>query len=140
MDHRKRKHNKEQSSIDEFPEDFDDVYFYNHALERDKRIGVLRNIVYKQLKNSIIERVAGYKDNEFEVCDKYEVEFNFNNVNTNSFNLFQWGVVREELQERGFDARFVFENETPIKMIVPIERSIDLKQTLDERLKQDSQL
>ena len=139
MNRHRNRHQKTEhvSKLDEFPEDFDDCFFHNQAVEQDKKIPVLRNIVYKKIKNAIIDRVAEHK-NDFPLTDKFVVSFE-----TTGFSEFQWAVIREELQDCGFDPYFEFEEEKKdgeetttrrMKALhVPIERTISLTETLKEK-------
>ena len=131
MDRRRNKQQKSEpySKLDEFPEEFDDLFFLNHTVEQDKRIPLLRGMVYKKIKNAIIDRVSEYGD-DIEIEDKLDVVFD----TTVEFTRFQWAVIRDELLDRGFDAHFTFDKEKVTSLIVPLERSIDLEETLEERL------
>ncbi len=105
MDRHRRNPKKENAvKLEEFPDDFTDVYFHNYTVEQDKKISVLRNIVYKKIKNAIIDRVAAYKDYNLE--DKFTVDFN-----TEGFTVFQWAVMREELNRCGLEAEFILDEE-----------------------------
>jgi hypothetical protein len=119
-----------EGKLEEFPDDFDDVFFHNETVDQDTRIKVLRSIVYKKIKKSIIERVLSYKTGEFPLEDIINVEFDI----VTDFSEFQWAVVREELLDRGFDAKFIFDENNKIKSLtVPIRRTISLTETLDEK-------
>ncbi len=129
--HRRNKHQKNNSTskqLDEFPEDFDDVFFHNHTVEQDKKISILRNIVYKKVENAVIDRVSEYKGSDFALEDKLVVDFD-----TTGFSDFQWAVIREELQEHGFDARFGLTEGKISSFHIPVERSINLTETLNEK-------
>lgn len=118
-----------EGKLDEFPEDFDDVFFHNETVDQDTRIKVLRNVVFKKIKKSIIDRVLSYKTGEFPLEDNIVVDFDIT-----GFSEFQWAVIREELLDRGFDARFGFdENNKMTSLHVPIKRTISLTETLDEK-------
>ena len=137
MNRQRNRHQKTDpvSKLDEFPDDFDDVFFHNQAVEQDKKIPVLRNIVYKKIKNAIIDRVSEYKNGEFPLEDKFTID-----IETSGFTEFQLAVVREELLERGFDARFNFDNNKIKTLTVPIERTISLTETLDEKEKREQRV
>lgn len=131
MNRYRNKQSKLQSEgkIDEFPEDFDDVFFHNETVDQDTRIKVLRNIVYKKIKKSIIDQVLSYKTGEFPLEDTLVVDFE-----VTGFSEFQWAVVREELLDRRFDARFEFDEDNKMKLLhVPIKRTISLTETLSEK-------
>jgi hypothetical protein len=118
--------------IDEFPHLFDDSFFHNQTLDQDKNISVLRNIVYRKIKKDIINHVTNYQLDNFPINDKFEIIFE-----TDKYTRFQWAVIRRELLNCGFDARFTFNSrDCGIKnMIVPIERRISLIETLSQREK-----
>ena len=119
-----------EGKLEEFPDDFDDVFFHNETVDQDTRIKVLRSVVYKKIKKSIIDRVLSYKTGEFPLEDIINVEFDI----VTDFSEFQWAVVREELLDRGFDAKFSFDENNKIKSLnVPIKRTISLTETLDEK-------
>lgn len=131
MNRYRNKQSKLQSEgkLDEFPEDFDDVFFHNETVDQDTRIKALRSVVYKKIKKSIIDRVLSYKTGEFPLEDTLIVDFEIT-----GFSEFQWAVVREELLDRGFDARFGFDDDNKIKSLhVPVKRTISLTETLDEK-------
>lgn len=114
------------SRLDEFPDEFDDIYFYNHVVESDSKAPVLRGVVYKKIRDAIIDRVAEYKDVELE--DVFQVDFDLD-----GFTIFQWSVIHEELLSRGFDSEFIFEDDKPVKLIVKIERKNNLYETIRSR-------
>jgi hypothetical protein len=118
------------SRIDEFPHLFDDSFFYNQTLDQNKHISILRNIVYRKIKKDIIDRVTNYQLENFPLNDKFEIIFE-----TDEYTEFQWAVIRRELLDCGFDARFTFDskNREIRNMIVPIERKISLFETLSHR-------
>lgn len=127
--------NESGSKLDEFPEDFDDVFFHNLVVDQDRKIPVLRSIVYKKIKNAIIDRSAEYKTGGVELEDKFTVDFT-----SDGFTKFQWAVVREELLGVGFDASFEFDETGNIKSLhVPIERSISVTETLKEKDKREQE-
>ena len=128
MDRRRRdeKRKSQVSTMDEFPEEFDDVFFHNFTLETDKKIPVLRNIVYKKIKNYIIERVSEYKNIELE--DSFQVQFT-----TDGFTNFQWAVIREELMEQGFNVNSSLdETGKLVGITVLISRKITLTGSRDD--------
>lgn len=135
MNRQRTRHQKSDnlSKLDEFPDDFDDVYFHNQAVEQDKKIPIVRNIVYKKIKNAIIDRVSEYKEDDFPLNDKFTIDFELTN-----YSEFQWAVIREELVNCGFDARFEFDdNKKPVNLQVFVERTIDVNETLEEKLKHE---
>ena len=132
---RKNKRLDDVSKLDEFPDDFSDVYFHNQTVEADKRIPILRNIVYKKIRDSIIDRIVDYKD-KIPLNDTYNIEFTIG-----EFNEFQWGVIRDELQNLGFDPYFEWKDadNSLHQMIVPIERKLDLEETRLEKIKREEE-
>lgn len=130
--HRRSQKSESGSRMGEFPEDFDDVFFHNQAVEQEKRILLLRGLVYKKIKNAIIDRVSEYKSGEFPLEDSFVVEFE-----TADFNEFQWAVVREELLGCGFNARFEIVDGKITTLYVPVTRTISLTETLDEKLERE---
>lgn len=129
MNNRQRnRHQREHTSkLDVFPEEFDDIYFHEQTVEQDKNIAILRSMVYKKIKTAIIDRVSKYTLNEFSLEDKFNVDFD-----VESFSPFQWAVIREELLDRGFDAKFNFTEGKISSMTVPVERTISLTETLKD--------
>lgn len=128
----KNKRDEPHTKLDEFPDDFDDVFFYNMTIESDSRIPLLRSVVYKKIKNAIIDRVAEY-GSTISVDDSFTVEFK-----TDDFSQFQWAVVREELLDRGFDAKFSLDDGKITAMNVYIDRKISLTETIHDRVHEDS--
>ncbi len=131
--------------LEEFPKDFDNTYFIGRTVSKRKSISILRHIVYRKIKNTIDERVDSYdKNKDIDIDDKFTVEFKMEDYK--DYAQFDWAVIRAELLDCGYDAKLVFE---PIKdedvrkdntvvrkfqsLVVPIERTINLLETLDDR-------
>jgi hypothetical protein len=132
-----KKHRRPQSGVplklDEFPEDFDDLFFHNLTVDSQQKIGILRSIVYKTIKNQIYDRIKSYKDDNIPLEDKFEVSFK-----TEGYTEFQWAVVRDELLHCGYDPKSVFNDENKlVELIVSIERTINLTKTLEERMREE---
>jgi hypothetical protein len=121
--------------LEEFPEDFDDVFFHNKTVEYCKNISILRNVVYKKLKTAITDRITSYSASSVSSLpleDKFTVTFELN-----GYSIFDWSVIREELMERGFVCEFVFEennttNNIPLSLFVELERKIKLTGPLED--------
>ena len=119
---RENRENKSRNSkLDEFPEDFDDVSFHNEAVDQERKIPVLRQIVYKKLKNEIVDRVASYEIGKFPLEDKFDVV-----LDISTYTEFQWAVIVEELSDRGFNVKVDLEDNKLKSITVEIERSISL--------------
>jgi hypothetical protein len=119
--------------LDEFPEEFDNTFFVNHLVDSDSKIPVLRNVVYRKIKDAIVDRSAEWKSaDDVPLKDEFLVSFT-----TEGFSQFQWGIVKDELLDCGFDARFEFETvegkERATKMIVKVELDVDLHETIEDR-------
>lgn len=128
--------NKKNTNIklDEFPEDFDDVLFHNKTVSKTSQIQIIRNEVYKAVRNAIIDRITSYKE-IVPLNDDFNVT-----ISVDKKKLFySYAIVREELLDRGFDARFEYDiddvdKKFPSSIIIPVERKTDTKITLTEKL------
>lgn len=132
-----KKHRRPQNGVplklDDFPDDFDDMYFHNLTVDSQHKIGILRSIVYKTIKTQIYDKIKTYEDNNIPLEDKFDVKFK-----TEGFSDFDWAIVRDDLLHCGFDPKSIFdENNKLIEIVVPIERKITLTKTLQERMKED---
>lgn len=124
--HRRNRHHTKEAILKEFPEEFDDVFFHKIAVSYDKKIPVLRNIVYKRIKSSIIDRVEKYTD--IPLNDSFTLSFP-----RGEYSDFQWGVIKEELLDYGFDAKLLLKEGKVEEMTVNIERLMNLPETLQDR-------
>lgn len=121
--YRSRQQRNEGGKLMNFPDDFCDVFFHNEMIEADKKIPHLRYVVYRKIKDSIIERVSSSRDlKQQPLKDSFDVTFE-----TSGYSEFQWAVIREELMDVGFDAEFSFNDDTIDKLIVTVKREISLK-------------
>lgn len=117
-----------QPKLDEFPDDFDDTFFHNELVETNRKIPVLRSIVYRKVKDAITERVTSYGDNNSTpLSDKFDVDFL-----TEGFSEFEWAVVREEIMSQGIEVTSEFKDEKLFALHVHIERDISLTMTMKE--------
>lgn len=131
---RRRRPQGGNMKLDEFPEEFDDLFFYNKTCDNDSRLPILRGIVYKKFKDAVADRIKTYND-KVPVNDEFEVELE---VKDSGFTLFHWSVIRDELLYRGFDPKNYYEDDgTLLRIVVKVERKIDLDKTLKERMKED---
>jgi hypothetical protein len=125
---RRRNQKSTNPKLDQFPDDFDVDFFHQTVIDRDDKVSILRNMVYKKIKNKIIERVAEYTDDNITLEDKFVVDFELT-----GYQVFQWAVIREELLNLQFDSYFKFENDKPISFHVDVVRDIDIFETLKEK-------
>ena len=133
-----KKHRRPQNGVplnlDDFPDDFDDLIFHNSTVDSQKKIKILRSIVYQTIKNEVYDRVKSYSD-DIPLEDKIEVKFK-----TNGYSLFEWAIVRDDLLHCGFDPKNVYdENNKLVEIVIPIERKISLTKTLEERIKEEEE-
>ncbi len=91
--------------MEEFPEEFDDVFLHNELVDKNKRIPLLRHNVYKTVKDAIKKRVDSYTD-ALDLEDKFNVVHEEEN-----YSNFEWAVVREEIIDRGFTCNALFDKE-----------------------------
>jgi len=116
-----------QPKLDEFPEDFDDTFFHNELVETNRRIPVLRNIVYRKVKDAITSRIESYGNGPAPLADKFDVDFP-----VDGFSEFEWAVVREEVMSQGINATSEFKDEKLFAVHLHIERDISLTMTMKE--------
>lgn len=116
-----------QPKLDEFPDDFDDSYFHNELVETNRKIPVLRNVVYRKVKDAVTSRVESYGNNSAPLSDKFDVDFL-----TEGFSDFEWAVVREEIMSQGIEVTSEFKDEKLFAIHVHIEREISLTMTMKE--------
>lgn len=130
-----RKKNNSESKLEEFPEELDDILFFNECVkQQDRKLKILRSIVYKNINEAIIDKVSSY-DDDFKLEDIFTV-----NIPNTNFTNFQWSVIREELLWRGIDSKSVLGEDGKLKSLdVIIERKSSLTQTLDEHLAERKQ-
>lgn len=130
MSRNKNNYNKRrgsQAKLDEFPDDFDDTFFHNELVENNRKIPVLRNIVYRKVKDSVTERVESYGDNMIPLTDKFTVDFL-----TEGYSDFEWAVVREEMMSQGIEVTSEFREDKLFSISVHISREISLTMTMRE--------
>ena len=133
--HRRNKGNTkrrgEEPKLDEFPEEFDDTFFHNELVESNRKIPVLRHIVYRKIRDVVTDRILSYNNQStIPLTDRFDVEFVIGDF---SFSEFEWAVVREELMRVGIEPRSEFSPENKLsKLIVSIEREISLTMTMRE--------
>ena len=117
-----------QPKLDEFPEDFNETFFHNELVENNRKIPVLRNIVYRKVKDAVTSRIESYGDNILPLSDKFDVDFAID-----GFSEFEWAVVREEIMGQGIDVSSEFNDDGKfIAVHVHIEREISLTMTMKE--------
>lgn len=126
MSRRMNKHRNESKKMDEFPEEFDDTFFHNELFEQNRNIPVLRNLVYRKIRDAITERIDSYGD-KIPLVDKFNVDFPIDR-----FSEFEWAVVREEIMYRGINVSCEFVDEKLHTIHVHIEREISLTKTIEE--------
>lgn len=126
MSRRTNKHRNESKRMDEFPEEFDDTFFHTELVEQNRNIPVLRNIVYRKIRDSISERIDSYVD-KTPLVDKFNVDFP-----VDKFSDFEWSVIREEIMYRGINVSSEFVDEKLYMIHVHIEREISLTKTMEE--------
>jgi hypothetical protein len=125
MANRQRRYHTESATLEEFPEDLDDVYFHNLVIDHARGIGKLRNIIFKKIKEGVTERIKNYDiiplEDTFTIRVEREVEIKGELApNRNkSFQEFEWAVIREELIDRGLATEI-----HPDHMLITIERKI----------------
>lgn len=128
---RNNNHNKRRGSqpkLDEFPEDFDDTFFHNELVENNRKIPVLRNIVFRKVKDAVTARIESYGVNTTPpLTDKFDVDFL-----VEGFSEFEWAVVREEIMSQGIEVTSEFKDEKLFAIHVHIERKISLTMTMKE--------
>lgn len=116
-----------QPKLDEFPDDFDDTFFHNELVETNRKIPVLRNIVFRKVKDAVTSRVESYGSNPPPLTDKFDVDFL-----VEGFSEFEWAVVREEIMSQGIEVTSEFKDEKLFAIHVHIEREISLTMTMKE--------
>jgi hypothetical protein len=117
--------------LDEFPDNFDDMLFHVRTIELNDRLPILRGKVFKTFKNAIDNRIDGYKG-DIPLKDKFDVVFT---VKDSGFSLYQWGIIREELLERGFDPINNYDdNGNLVEITTTVERTLNLDKSLEERM------
>lgn len=127
MSNHQNKRRGTQAKMDEFPEDFDDTFFHNELVESNRRIPVLRNIVYRKVKDAVTSRIESYGMNPPPLTDKFDVDFP-----RDDFSEFEWAVIREEIMSSGIDATSEIVDGKLIAMHVHIVRDISLTMTMKE--------
>jgi hypothetical protein len=126
---RKNNHNKRRGSqpkMDEFPDEFDDSFFHNELVDINRRIPILRNTVFRKVKEAVTERVHSYGSN-VPLEDHLDVTFP-----TEGFTEFEWAVVREEIMSQGIDVTSEFKEGRLFSISVHIEREISLTTTMKD--------
>jgi hypothetical protein len=103
MDRQRRNKRDPQSILIEFPDDFDDLYYHTEMLKATKEIDILRNVVYKRVKEAVISRVKSQTP-PFALVDRFVVT-----MDTGDYSNFSWAVIREDLMKSGFEADFEFD-------------------------------
>lgn len=135
MSRNKNKRRGSQPKLDEFPEDFDDTFFHNELVEHNRNIPVLRNIIYRKVKDAITTRVESYGTNPAPLTDKFDVDFL-----TDGFSDFEWAVVREEMMSQGINVTSEFKDEKLFAIHVHVSRDISLTMTMKEMEIRDGDL
>ena len=126
MSHRSNKRRGSSTKLDEFPEDFDDTFFHNELVDSNRKIPILRNLVYRKIKDCITSRVESYGSN-VPLSDKFDVDFP-----TEGYSDFEWAVIREEIMSLGIDSTSEFKDEKLFALQFHIEREISLTMTMKE--------
>lgn len=126
MSHRTNKRRGSQTKLDEFPEDFDDTFFHNELVDVNRKIPVLRNLVYRKIKDGIMSRIESYGSN-VPLSDKFDVDFS-----TDGYSDFEWAVIREEVMSLGIDSTSEFRDDKLFSLHFHIVREISLTMTMKE--------
>lgn len=111
------------TKLENFPHDFDDVYFHNVTLEYLRRLRALRGIVFKKLKSAVDARIHSYDTKNVPLCDSFNIDFPLAEYST-----FEWAVIREELMGQGFIVEFY-----PLAPIVPLIVIPEIAPVIDEQ-------
>lgn len=133
----RNKNNKRRGSqpkLDEFPEDFDDTFFHNELVDSNRKIPVLRNIVYRKVKDAISARIESYGEDSFPLSDKFDVDFP-----VDGFSEFEWAVVREEIMAQGIDVTSEFKDGKLFSIHVHISREISLTKTMKDMFDENNE-
>lgn len=130
MSHKIHSNNKRRGSqpkLDEFPEDFDETFFHNELVDMNRKIPILRNIVYRKVKDAIKSRLESYGTDPLPLSDKFDVDFP-----SDGFSDFEWAVVREEIMSQGIDVTSEIREGKLVSIHIHIVRDISLTMSMRE--------